>query len=203
MQANSIVVHVSGFPGSGKTTLGNKIQKMFKNKVVVFDTDGFIQPDTPEGKRLIKMETEFYNGKRTDWNEHRALWKATLKRKIEEFIAHHPNKVIVFVGSLDNFAPPNTIYPIDADYKFVLDVPLDQLMMRYFFRIYLGDKEVTAKQREDYWKKLAKGIYNIRGSDEIIRDHKKYEAWHKKHGYTFKTDEEIIRFVGKLIKKTT
>jgi adenylylsulfate kinase-like enzyme len=38
----NIIIHISGFPGSGKTTLGEKIQKIFKN-TIVYDTDGFIQ----------------------------------------------------------------------------------------------------------------------------------------------------------------
>ena len=38
----NIIVHISGTPGSGKTTLGKTIKKLYNNKVVVFDTDEFI-----------------------------------------------------------------------------------------------------------------------------------------------------------------
>ena len=122
----TIIIHISGFPGSGKTTLGEKIQKIFKNKVVVYDTDNFIQGYTEEGKKLLKVEQDIKLGKKT-WKEHEILWNQTIKNKIEEFVKQHPNKVIVFVGSLDNFAPPNTIYKIKADYKYLLDVPLDKI----------------------------------------------------------------------------
>ena len=35
---DNIIIHISGFPGSGKTTLGEKIKKIFKN-IIVYDTD--------------------------------------------------------------------------------------------------------------------------------------------------------------------
>ena len=38
------------------------------------------------------------------------LWKKTMKESINEFIREHDNKPIIFVGSLDNFGPKNTIY---------------------------------------------------------------------------------------------
>ena len=34
-----MIIHISGSSGSGKTTIGNKIKKIFNNKVVVFDVD--------------------------------------------------------------------------------------------------------------------------------------------------------------------
>jgi uridine kinase len=46
-----MIIHISGFPGSGKTTLGNKIQKMLGKKVVVYDTDLFIQHHNDNGKK--------------------------------------------------------------------------------------------------------------------------------------------------------
>ena len=55
-EANNIIIHISGFPGSGKTTLGEKIQKLFNNKIIVYDTDNFIQHHTKEGKQLLKLD---------------------------------------------------------------------------------------------------------------------------------------------------
>jgi hypothetical protein len=102
-------------------------------------------------------------------------------------------------GSLDNFAPPNNIYDINADYKFVLDIPLNELMKRYYLRIYLEEQNVTRKVFQDYWKKLSEGIYNIRSSDDIIKDHKKYNDWHKKNNYIFLSDKQIINSIRKII----
>jgi adenylate kinase family enzyme len=83
---------------SGKTTLGNKIKKIFGPRVIVYDTDNFIQPNTIEGKQLLKLEKEIYEGKK-NWIIHKKLWKNTIKTKINEFVSKYSNKIIVFVGS--------------------------------------------------------------------------------------------------------
>jgi adenylate kinase family enzyme len=181
----NIIIHISGFPGSGKTTLGEKIQKIFKN-TIVYDTDGFIQHHTKEGKELLKLDNEKKS------KEYKILWKETIENKINSFTSKYQNKIIVFVGSLDNFAPPNTIYNIKADYKFILDVPLNELMKRYYLRIYLMEQKSTKKQSDYYWKKLSEGVYNINGSEDIIKDYQKYNEWHKKNNYTFLDDKHII-----------
>jgi len=181
----NIIIHISGFSGSGKTTLGEKIQKIFKN-TIVYDTDGFIQHHTKEGKELLKIDNE------KKWKEYKILWKETIENKINSFTSKYQNKIIVFVGSLDNFAPPNTIYNIKADYKFILDVPLNELMKRYYLRIYLMEQKSTKKQSDYYWKKLSEGVYNINGSEDIIKDYQKYNEWHKKNNYTFLDDKHII-----------
>lgn len=193
------IIHISGFPGSGKTTLGDNIQKTFGNKVVVYDTDNFIQPNTKEGGQLLKLEKEISEGNQT-WKEHRILWKNTIKNKIDEFIYKHPNKIIVFVGSLDNFAPPNTIYKINANYKYVLDMPLDELMKRYYLRIYLTEQKVSKKISQDYWKKLSQNTYHIMGSEEIKKQHTKYNLWHTQNNYEFLNDKKIINNIKKIVK---
>lgn len=193
-----MIIHISGFPGSGKTTLGEKIQKLYP-KIVVYDTDGFIQSYTKEGKKLLKME-EMIKKKKATWTQYKKFWKETLDIKIEEFINKHRNKMIVFVGSLDNFGPPNTIYKIKADYKIMLDVSLPEIMKRYYLRIYLMEQKVTKKESNDYWNKLSKGIYHINGSDNMIKDYEKYTKWHKTNGYKSMSDVHIIDFIKKLIK---
>lgn len=143
-----IIIHISGFPGSGKTTLGELISKTFKNALVQ-DTDEFIQHHTKEGKQLLRLRKE------EKWAEYKALWKATMKAKIAEVVEAASNggrgdhRPVVFVGSLDNFAPAGAggpvIFKIKADHKFVLDVPLNTLMKRYYSRIYLEDQKRTKK----------------------------------------------------------
>jgi adenylate kinase family enzyme len=194
---NNIIIHVSGYPGSGKTTLGEKLEKLYKN-IIVYDTDGFIQHHTKEGKQLLKIEKDILNNKKTN-KDYKDLWKKTIKNKIDKFISKYNTKIIVFVGSLDNFAPPNTIYNINANYKFVLDVPLNELMKRYYLRISQMEQKSTKKQSENYWNNLSKGIYHIQGSDDMIKDHKKYNEWHKKHDYIFLDDKDIIKKINDII----
>ena len=191
----NIIIHISGFPGSGKTTLGEKLKKMFKD-IIVYDTDGFIQHHTKEGKQLIQLD------KLKKWKEYKILWKNTIKNKINEFISKYHNKIIVFVGSLDNFAPPNTIHNIKANYKFVLDVPLNELMKRYYLRIYITDQKLTKKDSDDYWKQLSKGIYHINSSKNIIKEYQKYNEWHNKNNYMFFDDKHIIDNIKDITNNT-
>ena len=190
--SKNIIIHISGFPGSGKTTLGEKIQKIFKN-TIVYDTDGFIQHHTKEGKELLKLDNE------KKLKEYKILWKKTIENKINVFTSKYQNKIIVFVGSLDNFAPPNTIYNIKADYKFILDVPLNELLKRYYLRIYFMEQKVTKEESFNYWKKLSKGVYRISGSEDIIKDYKEYNEWHKKNNYIFLNDDNIIDKINNIV----
>lgn len=178
----NIVIHVSGFPGSGKTTLGEKIKRI--RNVIVIETDEFIQHHTKEGKQLLALEGE------NKWKEYKSLWKKTMKAKINTVLEQHKDKIIVFVGSLDNFALPGSIYNIKADHKFLLDVPLDELMKRYYLRV------AKEKDNEDYWSKLSKGIYRISSSDNIIKNYAKYNKWHKKHNYSFLNWSKIIDYIS-------
>ena len=165
--SKNIIIHISGFPGSGKTTLGKKLEKMFKN-IIVYDTDGFIQHHTKEGKQLLQLD------KLKKWKEYKILWKNTIKNKINRFISKYHNKIIVFVGSLDNFAPSNTIYNIKTNYKFVLDIPLNELMKRYYLRIYKKEQKSTDKESDNYWKQLSEGVYYINSSENIIKEYQKH-----------------------------
>ena len=189
----NIIIHISGFPGSGKTTLGDKIQQMFKN-IIVYDTDEFIQHHTKEGKKLLELE------KNKKIKEYKTLWKNTIQNKINEFISKYQNKIIVFVGSLDNFAPSNTIYNIKADYKFLLDIPLDELMKRYYLRIYLEEQNRTKEKSKDYWKKISKGVYYINDTESIIKEHSEYNKWHKNNKYTFLNDQKIINKIDQIYR---
>ena len=193
-----MIIHISGFPGSGKTTLGEKIQKKYGSKVIVYDTDNFIQHNNNNGKALLKVEKDMKTGKKTQ-KDYNTLWKKTIKESINKFIKIHTDKPIIFVGSLDNFAPIGANYSPPVDYKYILDVPLYEIMKRYYLRIYKTDKKLTKKQADDYWKKMSKDIYNISSSSDIIKNYKKYMQWHKKNNYKIMDSENIIKILKKIL----
>jgi adenylate kinase family enzyme len=122
------IIHISGFPGSGKTTLGVKIKKKFP-KAIVKDTDDFIQHHTKEGKILLRLEKEIDQGKKTI-SDYKNAWLEIIASQINNFISQFNGQVIILVGSLDNFAPPGLLYNLAADYKFLLDIPMQELLRR-------------------------------------------------------------------------
>ncbi len=194
-----MIIHISGFPGSGKTTLGEIIQKKYGSKVVVYDTDGFIQHHNNNGKALLKVENDMTTGKKTQ-KDYNTLWRKTIKESINKFIKEHADKPIIFVGSLDNFAPMDANYSPPVDYKYILDVPLYEIMKRYYQRLYKQDQDWTKKQTDNYWKAVSKNIYNIKSSTGIIKDNEKYMQWHKKNNYEIMKPEKIIKLINKLLK---
>ena len=183
-----MIIHISGTPGSGKTTLGEELQKIYGNKIIVYDTDEFIQHHNKEGKKLIELE------KTLSIEEYKKIWKEILHNKIEEFIIKNKDKIIVFTGILDNFSPDGTIYEIEADHKFMLDVPVNEILKRYYTRL--------CKNDQDYWNKVATQDYNINSSKEIINSNQKDIKWHIEHGYLLKNDKEIINKIDKIIKNS-
>ena len=51
-----VYIHISGTPGSGKTTLGKKLSKLFSNFKVV-ETDGFVtNKDRKKRDKYIKSK---------------------------------------------------------------------------------------------------------------------------------------------------
>ena len=191
------IIHISGFPGSGKTTLGESISKTFGKSVAVIDTDTFIQHNTSEGKLLLTIDNSA---------TYKKTWRDILKQKIINFIDDNKDKsAIVFVGSLDNWAPTNTIYDPGTiiTHKILLNTDLKELLKRYYLRIYLTEQKLLSEGKEalckDYWRKLSEGKYHIKGSDEILTEHKKYNTWHHKHSYKLMTDKAILAAIKRML----
>ncbi len=194
-----MIIHISGFPGSGKTTLGKQLATILPDKFIIQETDEFIQHHNTAGKQLLKLESEIDRGLKPR-SAYKTAWRRIMKRAINAVIAKHPNKNIIFVGSLTNFAPRNTIYPIHADYKFLLTVPLNTLTRRYFLRIAEEENTRTKQQSINYWNKIASGEYSIASSEYIINNYDGYNSWHKSHGYIAADDKTIISSIKKIAK---
>lgn len=183
------VVHISGTSGSGKTTLGHLIQKKYKNpkSLVVCDTDNFIQHNTKEGKLLNKI------AKTKNKKEYVKVWRKIIRDKIDKIIEENSNKLIIFVGLLNNWAWDNTPYNLHIPCeKFFLDVPLSEIIKRYYLRISQTEQEVSEKQSKWYWNCVANAECHIRGSEQIIKNYNFDVEWHAKHGYKMMSDKKII-----------
>lgn len=190
-----MIIHISGSPGSGKTTLGEKIQEQYGDKVLVYDTDDFIQHHNHAGKKLLELNT-------ASIDEYKKVWLHILQTEINNYIKKHKNKIIIFTGILDNFSPDGTIYELKSDYKFLLNTPLNVILERYYLRICKDENNRTIEDSIDYWNKLANGIYNINSSNEIIVSYKRDIEWHKQHNYLSRTENEIMDLIGKIVNTT-
>ncbi len=192
-----LIIHISGTSGSGKTTLGDRLQKIHKT-AKVYDTDGFIQHDTKEGRLLAKIE------KVGDRRKYVRTWKDIIRRKIDDIIERYPNKVIIFVELLNNWGLTSTPYILHIPCKkFFLDVPTPEILRRYYLRIYKTEQSVPRKHATWYWKCVAESRCFIAGSHQIIKNCEADRKWHIEHGYKAMSDAKIIAAVGGLIKSLT
>lgn len=90
------LMHINGYPGCGKTTLGQKLKETFKGKIIVKDLDDFL---------TIKST------------------KRSMELAINKFLNLH-TRPIVFIGTAVN-EPLLKLYPkIPAKYQVWMDVSL-------------------------------------------------------------------------------
>ena len=108
-----MIIHIAGAPGSGKTTIGQKLKKYYKTKVIVKDFDDLFA-------EFIKLNTKKFSSKK-------------YQNFIDDFINKHNNKSIIFVG-LNREHLTNKFYNINPDYKFYINLPVDINLKRHFLR---------------------------------------------------------------------
>ena len=108
-----MIIHISGAPVSGKTTIGLKLKKHYKTKVIVKDLDDLFA-------EFMKLNTKKFSSKK-------------YQNFIDDFINKHNNKSIIFVG-LNSEHLTNKFYKINPDYKFYINLPIDINLKRHFLR---------------------------------------------------------------------
>ena len=172
-----MIVHISGAPGVGKTTLGNELSILYP-KIIVKDTDDFAhnlsQDDGP-------------------------LFIEQLTQTIEKFISEHCQKniVIILVGILD-ITHNNITYMVDMKkitlHLFYLDIPLPQLLSQFYTRITdVGKHDVVL------WTKIAQGTQFIPSSKEIILDYTLSKQQHLNMGYTSYNKSTLLQIIQKML----
>jgi hypothetical protein len=112
----SLTIHISGTQGSGKSTLGEKLIKKYKNKINVFDLDNLASDYNQTNKDI------------------------TYQSYLEKIIKKHKGKPIIFVGlnaelCLGLMEDSDIVYELNADYKFYIETSLTTLKQKFFRQI--------------------------------------------------------------------
>ena len=98
-------IHISGTPGSGKSTLGIKLQKMFPNFKII-ETDNFVSNvDREKRNKYKKMKDK------------KKFIFDIYKKKFNYF--DNKYKDIIYVGVLDSSVPDGTLY-IDKEFDYYI-----------------------------------------------------------------------------------
>jgi len=172
-----ILIHVSGTPGSGKTTLGQKFAAL--EGVIVIDTDDVINAEDQE--ELMKLDKKGPPGDihklyREEWERRltRTLWK-------EYHDAIEKNaKMLLFTGIMNGDPEPGRILPMPFANieKYFLDLPLPFLLKQYYGRY---GKEMSTE--DEFWEGVAAKRYKIPSSHTYLNAFKQEKGWHLSHGY--------------------
>jgi len=189
-----IVIHVSGTPGSGKTTLGEKFLNY--SEISVVDTDELISQEDEEKLFLLRdtgLPEDIHRPYRRAWKKlfRKQLWKA------HDTALEQGKDIILFTGILNHMSPPPGMVakmPFIQMAKYFLDVPLPILLRQFYSRF---TKELL--DQEEFWEGVAIGRYVIPSSDQYLKDLKEEQAWHLSHGYKLMTSKKIEKKIKRLL----
>lgn len=197
-----IIIHVSGTPGSGKTTFGNKIKSL--PDVYVVDTDDLLSEEDEE--ELIKLQG---TGPPEDIHfAYRERWKAIFTqklRKASDEASSKGMKILVFTGilniNINSLSGDERVImemPFDPLQKYFIMLPTDRLVRQFYQRCWkdLGDST-------EFWKGVADRRYCIPGSREYLDTSEKEKQWHVSHGYALASVEDIEKDIGEIVVEGT
>jgi len=186
-----MIIHISGSPGSGKTTIGKKLKQHFKSKVVVKDLDDLFS-------EYMESNTTKFNPKK-------------YQKYIDNFIETNHKKPIILVG-LNQEHLTKTLYDVYADHKFFINLPTEINLRRHFDREFDNwldwmenrDHTILFNQLLDDEKEVINGLTNsLKRALAISKQEKFITSFYKiyeKEEYEFMTDKQIFNKVLKLIK---
>ena len=188
----TLIIHISGATGSGKTTLGNKLKEKFKNKIVVKDLDNLRD-------QFIKS---YYGEKRwtyIDENEYQSY--------IDSYI-NKQKKPIIFVGLNDNTRygkNKNLYYNVHSQYNYYIDID-DMIIVKQKCIRLLNDiqtdkmaMEDLVKNNEIFVKQFTKEIKIECSAKQTIKQNNKWKKDYEKQDYKFMSRENIYKSVVKVL----
>lgn len=186
------IIHISGMPGSGKSTLGEKIAHTFVNSDVrVIDTDDLIVRNTPNGNELLELE-KLSQQQDPGGLKYNTRWREIFSHEIQWNIDKSNEdgmKILVFVGILDHFGHQNDPIEIrNATHRYYIDISTQQLLFQFYTRY----AKLFHNENDSFWNDLANDREHIPSSQQYILDIDRTKKWHIEHGYVAKTANDIL-----------
>jgi uridine kinase len=191
-----MIIHISGAPGSGKTTIGNWVRKNFKN-VLVYDIDNlyhdYLHLKEKNNSPVITLKQDI---------------STEMQKYIDMIIDKHKTKKIVFVGL--NYPDPRIQYKnkevflepfslnMHAGHEFYLDIPSNQIIKQRLIRTL---KE-SIENVDNILGELAKAKKEKFQIDigRWMSDNKEWKKTFKKRGYTMIQTDKLKETLKKLLK---
>ena len=173
-------IHLSGSPGTGKTTLGKKLKKLFPYYMIV-ETDSFVTSKDRRERDKIK----------TVKNKIKFIFDI-YKKKFNYYNKKYKN--IIYIGILNSSVPNGKLYKTKFDYNIFYNIKLTELIKRYYTR----EVKNGILTKNKYLKMVADGSWDILSGNKLVTLHKEDINEHEKMGYKLMTEDKIINFISKL-----
>lgn len=177
----STVIHVSGSPGSGKTYIGNLLEREYPNYIKHIDTDTLPRDSSARDSKILKIIEEYGN-----------------------------SKIILFCGIIyieDNagYKIKNkncskfkwAVMPKIKNY-FIKILP-EKLLEQYYTRTVMWYESKSGKDKEEFWHNIAICNDIIFSSPDMLIRNKRDSNWHSDNGYLIISQSDIINVIVKYI----
>ena len=189
-----MIIHIAGTSGSGKSTIGFKLYKKFKNKVTVYDLDLVLTQYIIDNKiKIIKGETY----ERINKNKYQKYIDSLLINKKKHIILVGYNNIQIKKNTYDIF----NVYP---DHKFYIKIDDEQIIKQKCQRlINIVSKEISTNLINNNKNIIEYMINNFEKSCDLALVKtiiKNDDNYYKKLKYKFMTPEKLYNKVVTLLK---
>jgi len=174
-----MIIHISGAPGSGKTTLGKKLIELKKRNVMIFDLDDIFD--------------EFVSSHRFN--------SSSYQKFLNNLIKKHSNKHIIFVGLNMDKGHTSKLYNLHADYDIYIDIEEVILLERLFYREVRQINRHKKMIWQDYLRdpnKISLRLAHNVNINALKKETKRFDKIYTKAAYQWMTISAIKRLLRKL-----
>jgi uridine kinase len=205
----TIIAFITGLPGSGKTYLGHKIKKKFKN-MKVLDTDklkdDFLKNNNKERLELANDLSNFPSfGQKSEEQkdieyEYNKLYKIHLTKKMKKFKNSKTNYVIVGQFFLFDYL----YHSVPAKLKYFLNVDPETTFIRrnkrWLINLNKNKKYFGSliNKGEEFWN--YNKLWNFSNFEFIDKEYIQLKNFYKKKGFRMGLNEKILNHIEKILK---
>ncbi len=186
---SNIIIHIAGSQGSGKTTLGRKLQEKYGDQIIVLDLDDL---------------NDDYQKNKDNFSNYQLY--------LDHVIAINNKKPLIFVGldaemclGLMKDEDRDIFYDLQSNHKYYIKSSYDTLKQRFFRQLDKLDKrkELFFEQWLETPDKIQEKIFRFVDLNKWKNNNTKCDDLYKSRGYEFLDAEAIFDAVCEILNQNT